>query len=137
MDSGNIYTRLHKVVEYSDLSQNKFALKVGIDRGLVSKMLNGTKFGIDKLMQIINSFPEISMEWLLRGKGEMILRPEDSLQQSETIETYKQTINELKEENTWLKGHAKDLALILKTQNNPETDTSKSVKKGRRQKNIV
>ena len=110
---------------------------MGIDRGLVSKMLNGTKFGIDKLMQIINSFPEISMEWLLRGKGEMILRPEDSLQQSETIETYKQTINELKEENTWLKGHAKDLALILKTQNNPETDTSKSVKKGRRQKNIV
>ncbi len=68
-----IYDRLKKLITHSGLSQNKFAKKTGIDSGLMSNMLNGSRFGIDKLIQILNSFPEISSEWLLRGDGEILI----------------------------------------------------------------
>ncbi len=75
MHEGSIYDRLKELIAYSGLSQNKFAKKTSIDSGLMSNMLSGSRFGIDKLIQILNAFPEISSEWLLRGEGSMQREP--------------------------------------------------------------
>ena len=134
----NIYERLETVMNYKKVNRSKFAKMLEISNSQIGGMLKGSDFGISKLIAITKLFPEISTEWLLRGEGEMILRETDKPASIEEIErTYKQTIEELKEEITWLKEHARDLALILKTQNEPENEEKPLKKRSRKEKNVV
>lgn len=140
-----IQNRLKELIKHSEMSQNKFAIETNINKSTVSKMVNGTNFGIEELLKIVSRFPNVSAEWLLRGKGDMILREEASPATSQELEqSYKDTIQELKKENTWLKEHTQDLTSILKSVNQMATDmdinkpTKKPpIKQGRKQKNIA
>jgi transcriptional regulator with XRE-family HTH domain len=69
-----ISSRLGKFIESMDFSQNEFAKSVGISSPLISQMLNkNSNFGIDTLKKIIDAFPQLNTEWLIKGEGEMIL----------------------------------------------------------------
>lgn len=68
----NIGHRLQLFIDSQGLSNNKFGDKVGVSGSMVSHMVNGNNFGVDKLMKILSSFPQLNIEWLLTGKGEML-----------------------------------------------------------------
>jgi phage repressor protein C with HTH and peptisase S24 domain len=69
-DIGN---RLTKFASHLNISIRAFEMKSGLSNGLIGKVIskNGS-LGIDKVSKILYSFPELNVEWLLTGKGEMI-----------------------------------------------------------------
>ena len=138
--NSTLYSRLKEVVKYSSLSQNKFAIKADIDKGAISTMLSGSRFGVDKLTKILNAFPEISAEWLLRNQGEMILRDEQNPATTEEIEgMYKELLSEKDEEIQHYRELIKDQAETIKSLASAVTsNTDKPVKKNnRREKKLA
>ena len=63
--------RILAVIEYSDLSQTAFAKKIGSTQANLWRQLNGQKVNVGTLTAIVEQFPEINCNWLLRGEGEM------------------------------------------------------------------
>jgi len=110
-----IHDRLKKLLEYSKLSQNKFASKIGVDKGLMSRIMKGESgFGYETLERIVNEFPEVSCEWILRGKGEMLSKNNDF-----------KNIEELKEEITWLKTQLSKSLSVSESKTNLEEQALK------------
>lgn len=65
--------RIKEVIEYKQMSASKFASVIGVAQTTLSGHLNDQrKINIDVICGIVNSFEDISAEWLLTGKGEMI-----------------------------------------------------------------
>ena len=70
----NFINRLKIYINHTGLSNNRFAEKAGFSGSQLSHMISSQKnFGYDKLIKILNSFPELNSEWLLRGEGSMLL----------------------------------------------------------------
>ena len=65
--------RIKKVIEHAGLSDRAFALKCGINQPTLFNQLKGLRsVSLDTARAIVNSFPEISGNWLLTGEGEML-----------------------------------------------------------------
>jgi hypothetical protein B2_07877 len=97
--------RILQFIEYKRLSKNKFYKETGLSNGILDKQGGISSDSLEKIYYV---YPEINLDWLLTGKGEM-LNKEGLVQQahnniSSTI-TQHQTIHapeeyqELKEEN--------------------------------------
>lgn len=53
-------------------SVREFAEKIGVKQVILNQQISGDrKLSLDIVFSILNSFPDISAEWLLRGKGNM------------------------------------------------------------------
>lgn len=61
--------RLRQFVDYKKISKYQFYKKTGLANGYLDR--NGS-IGSDKCELIIEQFPEISLEWLILGRGDMI-----------------------------------------------------------------
>lgn len=62
--------RLHKIMEYHDLSAASFADKIEVGRSSISHLLSGrNKPSLDFVMKIVKAFPDVELYWLLNGKG--------------------------------------------------------------------
>lgn len=62
--------RLHKILEFYELSAAGFADKIEVGRSSISHILSGrNKPSLDFVMKIVKSFPEVELYWLLNGKG--------------------------------------------------------------------
>lgn len=70
-------SRIKELIEYSGLSTRAFALKCGIKDNTFSNQLNGVRdVSLNTITSILLTFENISAEWLMRGKGEMLLTSE-------------------------------------------------------------
>ena len=64
--------RIKQIMTLENLSPSQFADKAMIQRSNLSHILNGrSRPTIDILMKILETFPYISTDWLMLGKGEM------------------------------------------------------------------
>ncbi len=62
--------RLHKILEFYELSAAGFADKIEVGRSSISHILSGrNKPSLDFVMKVVKSFPEVELYWLLNGKG--------------------------------------------------------------------
>lgn len=69
-----IAQRLAGFRENTGLHKKAFAEKIGLDSGLYGRYESGTnKPSFETLEKIAASFPKLSLNWLLTGKGEMLL----------------------------------------------------------------
>ena len=111
------------------MTDRAFAIKCGIKQNTFSNQLNGAReLSLVTINAILISFEDISSEWLLRGKGEMLLsaiKPDSNIERMErlvdTIATLQGTINEqtktiqlLADENRKVKG---ELAMLKNERN--------------------
>lgn len=73
MSETNVADRLKAFIERKGLSYSQFADSCGIPRPSLSQLLTGRNKKINDIMvgQIHNTFPELSIVWLLFGEGEM------------------------------------------------------------------
>ena len=54
-------------------SEKKLAEAIGLNQKTLNQQLNGQRaLSLDTVLAILSSFEEISAEWLLRGKGEVL-----------------------------------------------------------------
>ena len=62
--------RIEKIMTDYSLSASQFADKIGVPRSGLSHILKGrNKPSLDYVLKIIDSFPEIETNWLLKGDG--------------------------------------------------------------------
>lgn len=65
--------RLKQFIEYKGFSVRGFELHCGLNLSLIrSAERNNGSIGSDKLIKIVENFPDLDANWLLSGKGSMI-----------------------------------------------------------------
>jgi len=94
--SSTINDRIKLVMNKSGMKQIDFANHTGINKNTVSTIMNGKNFGVDNLSKILDSFPNISGEWLLRGKGEMTDTDQDITATNQEVERLRNEIGKYK-----------------------------------------
>ena len=108
MQTADISQRIGEFVQYTKMSVRKFAIECGLSQPTLDKHVRGAaQPNIVTLIGIANRFPDLSLEWLLLGKGEMIKQDiekdrsneietrntERLLRLVDTIATLQETIN--------------------------------------------
>ncbi|MDR2919721.1 MAG: hypothetical protein LBV72_10210 [Tannerella sp.] len=69
-----IKERFYEYLKYLDKGQTAYELKAGLSRGQLSKK---TGFSSDSLEKITICSPELNIEWLITGYGNMLKKPEN------------------------------------------------------------
>lgn len=102
-----IQQRLKAVIAYSGLSDTAFAKKIGMQQITLWRQLNDQrKVSLETIVLVVEAFPEIDANWLLRGVGSMLADNEaqekrlDNLidvisMQQETIKNLQEKIKQL------------------------------------------
>jgi transcriptional regulator with XRE-family HTH domain len=64
--------RIEQILEVENLSVSQFADKIGVQRSGMSHILSGrNKPSLDFAIKVLQTFPDLSSDWLLFGKGAM------------------------------------------------------------------
>ncbi|MDD2277444.1 MAG: helix-turn-helix transcriptional regulator [Bacteroidales bacterium] len=68
--------KVQRILVKEGLQPAKFAEMIGVQRSSISHILSGrNKPSFDMIQGILKSFPKISADWLLLGKGDMYRQP--------------------------------------------------------------
>lgn len=85
----NIVTRLKEYLDFKGISVSVAEKTIGISNASLSKPFNNkTSIKTDTLESFLNSYSEISSEWLLTGKGKMLKKAINENIVNEPIENY-------------------------------------------------
>lgn len=72
--------RLKIVMDYYELSAALLAKKIEVQRSSISHILSGrNKPGLEFVLKILKTFPEVELDWLLNGLGKFPKQIENSL----------------------------------------------------------
>ncbi len=70
--------RIKSVIDFYNLSPSAFADKIGVQRSALSHVLSGrNKPSLDFIVKVKKTFPDLSMDWLTLGVGNMLLKGSD------------------------------------------------------------
>lgn len=64
-----IIDRIMQLIDFKGINKSKFYKETGLSNGFLDKVKD---IGASKIEDILKTYPEISPEWLLTGKGEML-----------------------------------------------------------------
>lgn len=67
-----------------NVGTNEAGRRTGTSGSQVSNILNGKNYGVDKLLLIFKTFPDLNPIWLLKGTGDMLLSQECTTDQERT-----------------------------------------------------
>jgi phage repressor protein C with HTH and peptisase S24 domain len=67
--------RLALFISHLGISERKFSESAGLSHGLIGAIKKGTSFGVDKLEKILVIYPDLNVNWLVTGKGSMLVDP--------------------------------------------------------------
>lgn len=68
-----IITRIYKYLDFQDVAVSNFERKTGISNGYLAKMrARNADVGEGILRKVLENCPEVSVEWLVTGRGEML-----------------------------------------------------------------
>lgn len=69
-----IFERITELLTAFDISQNRLAKSLNIEQRSVNRQLKGeSSLSSAMIKGVADNFPTVSMEWLIRGNGEMLL----------------------------------------------------------------
>lgn len=73
-----IVQRIRLFLESNSISVNNLAKQIGVAQATLNPQLRGDRALSSKVVELIlANFPDVSAEWLLRGKGNMLLEDTD------------------------------------------------------------
>ena len=111
--------RIKEVIEYSGLSTRAFAIKCGLKDNTFSNQLNGVReVSLNTITSILLTYENISAEWLMRGKGEMLLTSEQSTGAEDRMNKLIDTITFQQDTIKTLQARIKELEAELIISNN-------------------
>ena len=65
--------RISLILKHKNLTSAKFADEIGVQRSSISHVLSGrNKPSLEFIQKILKTYPEISTDWILFGKGKMM-----------------------------------------------------------------
>ena len=71
MDDNSVKNRLIAFIKYKHLTKTAFGESIGVSNAFVTSIRRS--IAPDKVQSIASTYPELNMDWLLYGKGEMLL----------------------------------------------------------------
>ena len=106
----SVLQRFKYYMKFCSLKNKDVALKIGMPEKTFNNKMNGLRgFDIVTLIDIALQFEDLSTEWLLRGKGEMLIEKTSLLNENySTID-----IENIKSENEFLKSYINMLTIDL------------------------
>lgn len=79
----SVLQRINDIISNYNISKNAFSNKIGMEQTTVNNQLLGKRgISIDLVLSTLNSFPEVSAEWLLRGTGNMLINEKQPQQKA-------------------------------------------------------
>jgi transcriptional regulator with XRE-family HTH domain len=90
--------RIMEILKHKNLTASKFADEIGVQRSSISHILSErNKPSLELIQKILNTYTEISSEWLLTGKNSMFNDEPDLFSQNQQKEFHDK--ENIKEEN--------------------------------------
>lgn len=79
-------TRIKQLIMELGLSTRAFAINCGLRQNTLSNQLNGMRdLSLQTVSAILESYPQISADWLMRGKGQMFIQNVDNTFENEKV----------------------------------------------------
>ena len=82
----NEKARIKQFLDYKGISKNKFYVQTGLSVGFLD---SGNSLVVDKLKKIINTYPDLNLEWVVTGEGSMIKAPQTTASSTALLEIIK------------------------------------------------
>ena len=109
-NNNTINGRIREIILSAGITDSAFAKRIGVTQSVVASMFQrGTEPSAKVLTSILLTYEDISAEWLLRGKGQMLLSevtPDPNIEQMkrlvDTITTLQGIITEQTKTNQLL-----------------------------------
>ena len=109
-NNNTINGRIREIILSAGITDNAFAKRIGVTQSVIASMFQrGTEPSAKVLTSILLTYEDISAEWLLRGKGQMLLSevtPDPNIEQMkrlvDTITTLQGIITEQTKTNQLL-----------------------------------
>lgn len=112
----DVLERIKSFINHSSLSKSAFASSIKMEQTTVNNQLLGKRsISIDLILSILEAYPDISSEWLLRGAGSMF-KEENSYYPSalgEENDKYGVSVQKLKEKIISLEAENKVLRELV------------------------
>ena len=134
-----VFQRLKEFIAYMKLSNRAFCMSIGVNPSTFGNYNSNTRTPgyLDLYLKVLNTYRNISAEWLFRGEGDMIRKVEaKELSESQIIDMLNKLIEEnmrLSNENgrlnaqldnlAKLRQNKKRLSLLLSSSNVAEDNT--------------
>lgn len=65
--------RLKQFIDFLDISVRKFEENCNLGNGRIQKCIrSNSAFGVDGLIKIAENYPQLNVDWLINGRGEML-----------------------------------------------------------------
>ena len=81
-----IAQRVREFLSYNSISINSLAKQINVAQATLNPQLRGDRtLAANIVVKILDAFPDVSAEWLLRGEGEMYKSNSDSAHVEATI----------------------------------------------------
>ena len=94
----DIIERIRIYIDYQGISERKFFQNTGLANGSFSKTRS---VGSDNLLKIFSTYPDLNMDWVVTGRGEMIFNENEKCTQCENLK--EKYLSILEEQNLYLK----------------------------------
>lgn len=130
--------RIKMLISENAKSERDFAMKIGVNQVTLNNYTaNKRKLSLEIIEAILNAFPEISAEWLLRGTGAIMLNEtSDSIKANDfdeawykkVIDDQHDTISLLKEKVKFLEKQIEEKRNVQLRLNNNESEVVSSIK---------
>jgi hypothetical protein len=106
-----ILERLKQYIDFKGISVAAFERSIGMANASFGKPLKKQgAIGTDKLENILNTYPDISPMWLLKGIGDMIMANDKCQPAKETAPTY--LLNMIAEKDTMIREQAVEIGRL-------------------------
>lgn len=115
--------RLEIILDYYSLTASSFADKISVQRSSMSHLLSGrNKPSLDFILKLSEEFPEVTLEWILNGKGTF---PKDDFIPAPTPTPIDEKIESEINEDLFSKVIEEKTTAVELQKNNPIIDISK------------
>lgn len=81
-----LHQRLKALLEELHISQRQFAMKINLDPGYFSRIMQGKVNPPDRILLLIENIFQVNRNWLEKGEGEMFTDKGVSLAKKQVLE---------------------------------------------------
>ncbi len=103
--------RLQNLMDFYEISAAGLADKIGVQRSSISHLLSGRNNpSLDFILRVLENYPEIQFDWLVKGEGTLDLDPNEENDNSSTPTLFDQESSAKKQEIKSNSGQSKSIS---------------------------
>lgn len=127
MNDVSVKERIREILIQKESNPTKLSKAFSVNQKTLNNQINAdVQVSLSTILLILEAFEDVSAEWLLRGKGAMLLSSDRGLQPQQSENENNYLIDELKAELNQLKGENRILREMLNLKKSENSERSKT-----------